>query len=180
MALPIASDEAATVPDNSNEEPVVVAETQSVLSNLRDMRGKLGSNSTPLDLAIPGYEGLLVLRCKWIPFKDLSKHAQKLNKIDEVDELRVAAAADTLSLCCQEILIRVEDELRPMSEDSVPVTFGDPRIAQNLGFPFPDTTRETVRAVFANDYAMMTTAESLVTWLQDTTASVNDGILGNS
>jgi hypothetical protein len=156
-----------------------VDDTQAVIASLREHRSQLGAQSKPLDFTVPGYDDLLVVRCKWIPFKDLSDGAQGLKKISEPTALQIAAAADTLLSTCQELLIRVDDELRPLSKDAIPITFGDPRLPELLGFAPTSNAREAVCAVFANEYALITASNVIIEWLQDTTKKVNRAFLGN-
>jgi hypothetical protein len=156
----------------------VVDDAQSVIAQLRVERSKLGAAATPLDVVIPGYDDLLLLRCKWVDFKELSDGGKSLSKITEPTEQEIAAAADALVVTCKELLIQVKGELKPLSQTSDPVTFGDPRLPGLLGFAPADTARDTVRAVFANDYALLDTANAVVRWLKDTTKRQNLAFLG--
>lgn len=151
---------------------------QSVLAKLREARKELGENSKPLDIVVPGQDELLVLRCKWIPFLQLAEGAKTLSKIDEPTELRVAAAADTLVATCQEFLIQVNGELRPLSQTEVPIRFGDPRLPEALGFTPADTARDNCRAVFSNEYALIEIGNAVIEWLKDTSQRTNALFLG--
>lgn len=177
LAQPLASPDASateqSVPDGG------VDDSQSVISTLRGLRSRLGAQSPPFDVVVPGYDDLLIVRCKWVPFKDLNQGAKDLQKITEPTELQIAAAADTFVTTCQELLIRVDNEVRPLAQDGVPINFGDPRLPELLGFAPTTTARDAVRAVFANEYSLITTANSVVEWLQDTTRNVDKAFLGN-
>lgn len=172
---------APPVPDVSATEPTVPGggvDATSVLATLQRLRSKLGAKADPLDIPLPGYEGLLILRCRWIPFKDLSAGADDLATISEPTEQSIAAAADTLVLTCQEFRIKVGDETRPLSEDAVPVTFGDPRLPGLLGFDPVDSARDAARATLANEYALIGVGNQIVRWLQDTTKKLDQSYLG--
>jgi hypothetical protein len=174
LLIPPVSATEQTVPDGG-----VTGDTQSVISSLRDLRSKLGSQAPPLDIVVPGYDNVLLLRCKWVPLKTLSEAAQGLDKITEPTELHIAAAADTLVTTCQEFVIRVGKEIKPLSQDGVPITFGDPRLPELLGFAPVESARAAVRAVFANEYALIETGNAVVEWLKDTTKRVNADLQGN-
>lgn len=173
LASPAPSATESAVPDGG------VDDSESVISTLRGLRSKLGAQSPPFDVVVPGYDDLLIVRCKWVPFKDLNQGAKDLQKISEPTELQIAAAADTFVTTCQELLIRVDDVVKPLAKDGVPITFGDPRLPDLLGFTPTTSARDAVRSVFANEYALITTANSVVEWLQDTTRNVDKAFLGN-
>jgi hypothetical protein len=152
---------------------------QSVTASLRELRGKLGQGATPLELDVPGYEGLLVVRYRWVPFDQISKNSEALKKIGNQSALAVAACAETLLTTCQEFLIRTEDgELQPLSQTDVPITFSDKRLAEALGFDPSLGVREYVKATFNNDYAVIDQANTVMEWLQDTSKGVNKNFLG--
>ncbi len=160
----------ATVEDN---------DTLSVLAELRTLRGTLGGESKPLDLEVPGYKGLLLIRYKWVPYSQIAQNAKSLSKIEETAERQLSAAADVLVDTCEEFLIRVGEELQPLSKNDIPVTFGDPRLPESLGFMPTDTARKACMRVFNNDYALIRTADVVTTWLQDTSRKVDADVLGN-
>lgn len=151
---------------------------QSTLARLREARKELGENAKPLDIVVPGQDELLVLRCKWIPFIRLAEGAKTLSKIDEPTELRVAASADTLVATCQEFLIQVNGELRPLSQTDVPIRFGDPRLPEALGFAPAANARDAACAVFSNEYALIEIGNAVIEWLKDTTKRNNTAFLG--
>ena len=157
--------------------PVQDGDMQSVIASLREHRNQLGANSAPLELEVPGYDGLLLIRYRWVSLKDLSKNTENLQRIKESNEQNVAAAADTLIGTCDEFLVRVGDELQPLSDNGVPITFGDTRLVGLLGFDTPKTVRDAVRSVFGNEYALIKTASVIIEWLQDTSLKVDQGFL---
>jgi hypothetical protein len=178
---PDASATEQTVPEASSETAPGGGDqdTRSVIETLRERRNQLGLQAKPLDIPVPGYDGLLILRCRWVAFKDLSAGARELSKIKEPTEAQIHAAADTLVVCCQDFLIKVGDEIKPIAEDGTPTVFGDPRLPASLGFSQLATAVDVARAVFNNEYALIRTANTVIEWLQDTTKRVDTDILGN-
>jgi hypothetical protein len=163
----------------TGEEPAVPGTMPSVASTLQGLRGQLGKNATPLDLDVPGYDGILVIRYKWVPFSEISKNSEVLKRIGNQSALAVAACCETLISTCVEFLIRAEDgELHPLSQDDVPITFLDKRLAEALGFDASLGSRDYVRSTFSNDYALIETANTVMEWLQDTSKGVNKDFLG--
>lgn len=152
--------------------------TLSVLSRVREDRKKLGEQSTPLDLAVPGFSGALVIRYRWIPYTALSKNAKSLAKIEEVSEQQIFAAADVIVSCAQELLLLVNGKLVPFPNVEK-MSFASPELSAALDFPQQDTAINTVKAVFSNDYAMMVQAGTVTEWLQDTTLKINKGFSEN-
>jgi len=169
----------ATVQTPSPDGAVEPSPLDSVLAGIKADRLKLGAGSDPLDLVVPGYHGALVLRCQWIPFAKLTAGAKALADISEPTEQMIVASADTLVTTCKEFLIKVDGVLKPLSTTAEPITFGDPRLAEALGFPAPATARAGAEAVFRNDYAMIRTGNAIVAWLQDTTKTLDEEFLGN-
>jgi hypothetical protein len=169
-------DETPADPDTLSELPGVVP---SIATTLQTLRGQLGQNAAPLDLDVPGYDGLLVIRFKWVPFSEISKNSEALKKIGNRGVLAVAACCETLISTCQEFLCRSEDgELHPLSQTDIPITFADRRLADALGFDPSMNVREYVKATFNNDYAVIDTANTVMEWLQDTSKRINKTLLG--
>jgi hypothetical protein len=159
-------------------EPVEATQP-SILSELRKARDKIGVGADPLRLPVPGYNGLLVVSYKWVPYSRLSATAKSLGKIKDQLEQQVAAAADTLVATCDEILINDAGELHSFSP--APVTFADSEaLAEALGFPKADSSRQTCYSVFNNEYAMIDAAFKVSSWLEDTSKQVDEEFLGES
>lgn len=175
---PVAAPPAPT-DTSATDQTAPSGDTQSVLATIRELRSHLGSQATPYDIPVPGYKGILVLRNKWVPYKTLSENAKNLKGLDNPTDVEIAAAADLLTLTCQEVLIKVEGELRPLSQTDSPVTFSDPRLPELIGAPPVTTAREAVSATFKNDYAVIDTANAVVAWLRDTSVQADKEALGN-
>jgi hypothetical protein len=166
--------DAPSVPQN--DAPSV---DQSILGGLRQARQKIGAGADPLDIPVPGYDGQLVIRYRWVPMEQLASTARSLVKIDNPTKQHIAAAADAHNQCCDEVLVRVNGELKPLSTNEFPITFADgERLAFALGFQKPATARECVQAVFNNDYALVDTAFKVMSWLEDTSRKVSEEQLG--
>lgn len=158
----------------------------TILGSLRQKRQKIGEGSEPLYLPVPGYEGRLILRFKWVDPKALSRTASSIRGIEDANEQMQAASADTLAAACEEVFVKVDGAelpgipkgIAPLSTDGTPVTFKDSRLAYALGFTDPGNAREMVFLTYNNPYALIDQASTLVTWLEDTTRKVNEAFLG--
>ena len=169
--------------DSATEQdvvPVDESDVTSTLAQIREARKTIGAGADPLDLEVPGYNHLLVIRYKWIPFKELSSSSQRLSKIQDVTDRSIAAAAETVTKTCQEILIRVDGTLKPLAQEGQPAqTFASPELGTVLGFPVQQSARENARAVFNNEYALIDAGAKIVTWLEDTSQQIGETTLGN-
>lgn len=149
---------------------------QSVIASLREARNKIGANADPVRIAVPGYNGDLVIEYQWIPFEEISATSDSLSQIKDIADLNVAAAADTVVACCREVFVRIDGRLQPLSTNGTPVKFDD-RLAYSLGIE-ATTARATAIAVFNNEYALIETANELAKWLKDASVRVNGEFLG--
>lgn len=163
----------------TNAAPEAPSVDASILGELRQSRRKIGAGADPLDIPIPGYSDKLVVRFRWVPMEQLASTSKSLVKIANPTQQQIAAAADALVHCCDEVMVRVNGELQPLSTNEFPVTFADgDRLSYALGFTKPSSARECVQAVFANDYALIDVAFKLMTWLEDTSRKVSETQLG--
>lgn len=184
-------------PESSATEPQIAAPTEapavetpggaqavSLVDRLREKRNNIGSKAKPLDLKIPGYEGLLVGRFKWVDYKTLTDGAKDLKNVTEPTEAQVRAAADVIVTCLTELLAHDGEGLKPLSEviggEPGPVTFGDPRLPEAFDFPPQSTAIDTAKALFNNEYALINLSNIVTEWLQDTTLKIHKDLLGNS
>jgi hypothetical protein len=163
---------AAPVSDGLNILP-------SVLTDLRASRARIGANAKPVNIAIPGYGGNLVARFRWVPANELAATSKSIMAIKNPTQQQLAAAADALVACNDEILVRVNDKLESLQHGGDPVTFaeGDGLLVA-LGLPPVSNARDCVMAVFGNDYAVADTAGKLMLWLEDTSRQVDEEHLG--
>jgi hypothetical protein len=172
-------------PDNAGvveaPEPTELNILPSVLGELRTARQKIGSGADPIDIPIPGYEGKLLARFKWVPVTELSATAASLRKIKDPTRQQIALAADALVATNDEffVVLNTDAPLEPMTYQGVPVSFSNGEgLSVALGFPAPRSARDCVMAVFNNEYAMIDTAQRVMTWLEDTSREVDEAFLG--
>ena len=161
---------------------------ENSIARLRAKRAALGTKRT-ITRAIPGYDGDLAVRYKWVAYEEMAKRGEALAKVKNATKRDLLAAADTLVALCEEIVVRPDDvadtrigedgyvPLAPL-EDAHPVTFGDDRIAVALGFE-PGTARDNVFNAVCNDYAVLGEAVALSAWLQDTSVEVDSDFSGS-
>lgn len=151
----------------------------NVLDGLAKMRAQIGANAKPVDIAIPGYDGQLIARFKWVPAEDLAATAKSLAQIKNPTKQQLAAAADALVACNEEILVKVDGKLESLLHEGEPVTFSyGTGLLLALKLPPVASARDCVFAVFGNDYALADVATRLLTWLEDTTRQVDEEHLG--
>jgi hypothetical protein len=124
-----------------------------------------------LDLDVPSWSGQLVARYRVVK--------------DEDELIKVAGAKagteqllDLLIKSCSELFLRDADgELERIEDDGYPVGYDD-RLAVKLSVEF-ESARELVRHVFnGNMLALAAHAGRVALWMQDTTADVDEGLLG--
>lgn len=159
----------------------------SMLARLRERRAELGADKF-VTRDVPGYDGDLAVRYKWVPYEQLAAKGQALTKVKNPTQRDLFAALDTLATLCVEVLVRDPEDPRadenghaPLAsvEDSEPIHFGDERLAEALAFK-PGKAREQIRAMFGgNDYAIMGEAIALSAWLTDTSQEVDSDFSGN-
>jgi hypothetical protein len=151
----------------------------SVLDDLKRLRSGIGAGAEPIDLAIPGYKGRLVARFRWVPVDELAVTSKSLRAIKDPTQQQIAAAADALVATNDEILVKVDDKLESLQHQGIPVTFvnGD-GLTLALGLPKSNSARECVLAVFGNEYALLDLASKVMTWLEDTSRTVDEEHLG--
>lgn len=153
----------------------------SVLGELRRARAQIGSGAEPLDIPIPGYQGRLIARFKWVPVTALAATAKSLQKIKDPTRQQLAAAADALAATNDEFLVVLEDGTEPetVTYQGAPCSFQNGAgLAVALGFPEPASARECVYAVFNNEYAMVDVVQKVMQWLEDTSREVDTSFLG--
>lgn len=151
----------------------------SVLDGLRSARAKIGANADPVDIAIPGYNGQLIARFKWVPANELVATSKSLTAIKNPTQQQLAAAADALVACNEEILVKVDGKLESLQHEGEPVTFSyGTGLLLALGLSPVSSARECVFAVFGNDYALADVCQRLMVWLEDTTRQVDEEHLG--
>lgn len=110
--------------------------------------------------------------------KQLENISNKVNREFKTRfERNLYSAIDTMILLCAGLYIRTPDVEEYIELDpellGEPVQF-DMRLAETLGFVDCKSARTVVRRIFGNnDIAIMTHAEKLSRWLQNTSVDVN-------
>lgn len=160
---------------------------ENSLARLRERRAALGAPKA-VTRAVPGYEGDLAVRYKWVAYEVMAAKGQALAKVKDPTRRDILAAQDTLVALCQEVVVKPDDPADPRigedgyvplaAEGEAPVTFGDDRIAHALGFE-PGTARENAARTVCNDYAVLAEAVALSAWLQDTSREVDSEFQGS-
>jgi hypothetical protein len=146
----------------------------SILDELRASHSRLGDGAEPFEREIPGYDGKIIAKFKWVHPKELSVTSKQLERIKDPTEQRLAAAADSLVATCDEILVLGETLLHQGEK----VTFQNGEgIGVLLGVPVTDA-RSACNALFNNPYAVIDVAFDVVTWLEDTSRNVASEHLG--
>lgn len=169
------------IPDPAVDTPPDLSILPSVLGELRKSRQQIGSGAAPIDIPIPGYQGKLIARFKWVPVTALAATAASLRKIKDPTTQQLAAVADALAATNDEILVHSDPETDPQSltYQGAPCTFQNGEgLALALGFAAPRSARECVNAVFNNEYAMVDVAQRVMQWLEDTSREVDESFLG--
>lgn len=111
---------------------------------------------------------------------DLERNVERQTK--EKWQRNLLTAMDTMIILCQGLYVQPEGVEEPVMLD--PQETGEPcmfdhRLAEimNMGVNDNQTARSVVRKLFAgNDVALMSHAQRLSLWLQNTKADVNEGL----
>jgi hypothetical protein len=120
----------------------------SVLDRLKKQRNVIAETRT-VDIGVPGFAGLLVLRLGVLPRKKLAEITTRAAKPDiSADEL-FNLNADTLINACREVLARNsrDEPLRSIDPDGETVKI-DTHLARLLGMPDATRSREVVQVLF--------------------------------
>lgn len=103
------ADEALAVEaDEADETETHDPAPGSLLDRLRQVRADAASDYR-YDLLVPGYRGLVAIRCKPIPGRTSSQLATRLVK-SKSPEAAFEMAADTLIAACEEVIVRSKSE----------------------------------------------------------------------
>jgi hypothetical protein len=141
----------------------------NLLTTLRSRRQEIGEAKS-VDLEVPGYDGALVIRYGKVDWDELRRIAGKAQK-SKSPRRELNAQADTLVAACQEVLIRVGEELLPITEafpeadTGEPVRFDD-RLAKALEFEAPNA-RAVVFGTYNNDLAVTLAHNDLTEWMRN-------------
>lgn len=164
------------------DEDLDPAETNGRPSNLIErLREARREAEQPHDavLEVPGYEGLLGVRYKYVSAENieiLGRRLQREIKRDKVKAENLLASIDTLIACCDEVVVRDSEDAGWKSLADPPVRF-DGRLADVLDYE-ASNARDAVLGLFNNEHAIIRHNIVLSRWLADTTQEVNEDFLG--
>lgn len=149
-------------------------EMQSVIGRLRERRVELAKERRKI-MEIPGYGGDLYVEYRaltWDEIQAISKRVQKEKMGDRV----LLGSMDTLIASCTQMLIKVNDKLKPLSETEEPIRY-DEELATALGFS-ASTAREAIQGTFDNDLAIISQAMELSKWMEGERQEVDEQLMG--
>lgn len=153
----------------------------SVLEALKERR-RDATLQRFLDIDVPGYRGLLVMRCGPLPGKMQTRIRERYDRSRSPDR-DFNLNADTLIAACHSVLGRrtLRDPLQELDPDD-PVRIEE-RLAQMLDLP-AGSARDVLRGVFgmANSPDLAITAEAgrYIEWASSATDEVDEELLGES
>jgi hypothetical protein len=180
-----ATDERATWLDETDElepEPVEVSPAGSVLDVIRERRSARAT-AQEYEMPVPGYGGLLVLRCAPLRGETLTTLRVRLER--SKDPARdFALAADILIAVCEDVVARRTPgaELEPLDPTGEPLELNE-RLAELLHFD-ATTARQLVRELFGKapspELAVGDAVGDYLAWAQGADADLDDGLMGES
>lgn len=139
------------------------AEAGSVVSRLRELRESF-SNDAHVDLDVPGYRGELVARyvpLAWDVIRGLAIRGERGKRNPDVGP---TLAADGLANAVDGFFFREGDDLVPVTWQGDPVTQYGNALAAVLGIEGTESVRETVKAVFPDEFALVSHYGELMEW----------------
>jgi hypothetical protein len=160
-----------------DEEPVP---TSPMLAAIRAKQAAhAGEHSYDVD--VPGYDGLLVIRCGPLGGRRLTAIRTRMETSKSPDREQ-NVNLDTLIEGCREVLGRedIHDPLVPL-DDELPVRI-DKRLSRMLGLPETTSAREVLLGVFAGandpDMAIGVAAGSFLEWCSSANGQIAEDVLG--
>lgn len=156
------------------DEDVPSPEDMTLLKELRKKREQSLAERPPLEIPVPGYDGLLVMKFVQIPWERANKIINKSQRAARKDPRKeLEGAADLLVAACEGIYARLKpsDPLRRIADGF------DQDLAERLGFQAA-RAREVVFGTFNNDFAVMSTMNDVFNWISEEAEENDDS--GNS
>jgi hypothetical protein len=163
-------------------DPVEAAPAGSVLDVIRERRSTRAAEHV-YDMPVPGYGGLLVLRCTPLAGEALTPLRLRLERSRDPSR-DFGLAADILVAACENVLARrsAGAELEPLDPTGEPVELNE-RLAELLRVE-ARSARELVRAVFSlapsPELAAGDAVGDYLAWAQGADADLDEGLLGES
>lgn len=148
----------------------------SRLDWLRAKHDALKADRT-VDLAVPGYDGRVVVRYGPVPWGVMSNVQPMILAGDADAAMFGKANADVVIAACRDVLVRDdgEDDLHGIDPEG-PVRFG-PELADLIGAD-AKTARGVVEWLFPSEWAVAAHATELITWTQNAAREDNDTLAG--
>ena len=163
-------------------EPVEAAAAGSVLDVIRERRAAKATDHV-YDMPVPGYGGLLVVRCTPLAGSALTPLRLRLER--SKDPARdFALAADILIAAAENVLARRKagGELEPLDPTGEPVAINE-RLAELLRVE-TTSARDLVRELFSlapsPELAVGDAVGDYLAWAQGADADLDEGLLGES
>lgn len=153
------------VKDTENTEKIEVrdAEPGSVVTRLRELREGFKVD-VHVDLEVPGYRGELVARYGALPWEVVRNLALRGERGKRNPDIGPIIAADGLVNAVEGFYFRDGDGLSPVTWQGDPVlTYGD-GLAGVLGITGTQSVRETCKAVFPDEFALVSHYGELMEW----------------
>lgn len=145
----------------------LVAEPNSVVSRLRELRESFGSDDT-IDLPVPGYRGELIARYAPLAWEVVRAIALRGERSKRDPNIGPTLAADGLANAIVGFFFRdtidPDADLTAVTWQGDPVTAYDPALASVLGLKDAETTREIVKATFPDEFALVAHYGTFMEW----------------
>lgn len=157
------------------DEPI---QTDSLLDSLRARRQAIAAEQT-IDLFVPGYHGMLALRCGAITGQTQSRITERHTR-SKAGDRDVSLNADLLIAACLDVVARADadDDWKSLGEyDGQGAVRIDERLVAILGLtPGARTARATLRALFALAPSPDLAITSLTSDYTEWAAAVNEDV----
>lgn len=149
-------------------------EMQSVLGGLRERRVEMQKERRKI-MEIPGFDGDLYVEYRALAWEEVQEISERTRKALIKDRMLVGSM-DTLITACTQVLIKVNDKLKPLSETDEPIRY-DEELATALGFT-ANSAREALQGTFNNDLAIVSQTVELTQWMEGERKEVDEKLLG--
>lgn len=125
-----------------------------------------------LDLAVPGYEGRLIVRCRPVPWATIARVQTLMSGKDDEGRGLLNAQADVLIASCIDVLL----DGASIDAGGAPRRF-DPELADMLGAD-TKSARALVFWIFPSEVAVAVAAGELLEWTSNASAEASDEFVG--
>ncbi len=140
-------------------------EPGSVMTRLRAIREEFTSGPQHIDLDVPGYKGALVARYGPLPWEVVRTLALRGEKGKRDPQNGPMIASDSLANAVEGFFFREDDgTLVPVTYNGDPVLKFDNALMAVLGIEGTQSARERVKAVFPDEFALVTHNAKVMEW----------------